>query len=150
MGSFSSNRSMTTIYHVIKRHHQTYVSEAKFTNCDRVTSRVGCWWPSNLSTMKTPRWGFTCRWITLTLMSLERGLFKQVKVNTQPEFLTNRAFCVHLLYRSRPFWHTALRIHRHFWKFSDRIMHKMSTQFSNYYLKYHTKSWYIELGSSST
>ena len=113
--------------------------KAKFINCDRVTSRVGYEWPSHLSPVKTSRWGFTCRRTTLTLMSLERGLCKQVKAHARTKFWANRVFCVHFLCRSRPYWHTALGKHRHFWKFSGRIMHKMSTQFSNYSLKYHTK-----------
>ena len=41
VGLIPVERSMTTIDDVMKRHHQTYVSEAKFTNCDRATSRVG-------------------------------------------------------------------------------------------------------------
>ena len=64
---------MTTIYYVMQCHHQTYVSKAKFTTCDRVTSRVGYGWPSHLSSMEAMQWGLTCRRITLTLVSFERG-----------------------------------------------------------------------------
>ena len=35
-GLFSSERSMTTVNDVMKRHHQNDVSKAKFRNCDRV------------------------------------------------------------------------------------------------------------------
>ena len=106
MGLSSLERSMTTINDVMKCHHQTYVSGAKFTNCDRVTSSwlrvtftpfvyennaMGVHLQTTNPNTSVPR------------TQPEVSICKQVKAHARSEFLTNRVLCVHLLYRSQPF-----------------------------------------------